>query len=510
MREADVCLLLEGTYPYVRGGVATWTHELIRGLPELRFAVAFIGDRPGGHGPARYPIPEHVVALERLYLLDGEAPRPRRREGDPEAFAEVVALHRWLRRASQGGTARGCPLRGALARLLGRPGGLEHADLLHARRAWELIQAWYRRYCTDPSFVDYFWTVRGIHAGLFRLAHQAERVPRARVYHALSTGYAGFLGALLHWRRGRPFLLTEHGIYTKERKIDLAQADWIQDAEEVFGGEELSYLRRMWIRFFEGLGRMAYDAADPILTITRRHAERQRQDGADPARQAVIHNGVELARFRPLRARRPVERPLVAGFIGRIVPIKDVKTFIRAMRAVCARLPRAEGWIVGNADEDPEYAAECRDLVAGLGLEGRVRFLGYRPVEEVLPGIGVTVLSSISEGLPLALLESFAAGVPAVATDVGSCRELIEGDGEEDRALGRAGAVVPIADPEALGEAIAGLLGDFRRWRAARDAAVARVERHYDQAAVLARYRQVYREALARAGTAAPAAAAGG
>jgi len=200
--------------------------------------------------------------------------------------------------------------------------------------------------------------VRGIHAGLFRLLAQADRVPRARAYHALSTGYAGFLGALLRWRRGRPFLLTEHGLYTKERKIDLGQADWIQDAEEVFGGEELSYLRRMWIHFFEGLGRMAYDAADPILTITSRHRERQRQDGADPARQAVIHNGVELARFRPLRGRRPVERPLVAGFIGRIVPIKDVKTFIRAMRAVCAALPQAEGWIVGNTDEDPGYAAE--------------------------------------------------------------------------------------------------------------------------------------------------------
>lgn len=147
--------------------------------------------------------------------------------------------------------------------------------------------------------------------------------------------------------------------------------------------------------------------------------------------------------------------------------------------------------------------------MAGLGLEGRVRFLGFRPVEEVLPGIGVTVLSSISEGLPLALLESFAAGVPAVATDVGSCRELIEGDGEEDRALGTAGAVVSIADPEALAAEIVALLGDEGRWRAARDAAVARVERYYDQAMVLRRYRAVYARALERAAEGGRAEAAG-
>ncbi len=503
---ADVCLLLEGTYPYVRGGVAAWVHELIRGLPELRFALAFIGDRPENHGPRRYELPDNVTELAHLYIMDGhQPPRPRRHAGDAGAFAAVERLHRWFHAPGEGG---GCPMRGLLARLLGKRQGLSHADFLFAERAWAFIQASYRRYATDPSFVDYFWTLRGIHGPVFRLAEQIGQVPEARAYHALSTGYAGLAGSLLHWRRQRPLLLTEHGIYTKERKIDLAQADWIQDSEDVFGAGldgDLSYLRRLWIRFFEGLGRIAYDAADPILSITARNRARQIEDGADPARTRVIHNGVDLERFLPLRDRRPAGVPQVVGFVGRIVPIKDVKTFIRAMRTVCTEAPEVEVWIAGNEDEDPQYAAECHDLVAGLGLRERIRFLGFRPVEEVLPRLGVMVLSSISEGLPLAVLEAFAAGVPAVVTDVGACRDLIEGDGPEDHALGPAGAVVQIADPDALAHEILALLGDPGRWQAAQAAACERVVRHYDQRMVLQQYRELYREAVARADALPPA-----
>ena len=73
---------------------------------------------------------------------------------------------------------------------------------------------------------------------------------------------------------------------------------------------------------------------------------------------------------------------------------------------------------------------------------------GFRKVEDIFRKIGILVLTSISEALPLVILEGFANGVPAVATDVGSCRELIEGGRPEDKELGMAGAVVPIdADP---------------------------------------------------------------
>ncbi len=125
----------------------------------------------------------------------------------------------------------------------------------------------------------------------------------------MSTGYAGFLGALLQRQRGCPFILTEHGIYTKERKIDLAHAAWIKDGRRRgrrSGGAasaRIWYLRQLWIRFFEGLGRAAYATARPIVSLYEGNRERQIEDGAAPERTRVIPNGIDVARFAALRAR---------------------------------------------------------------------------------------------------------------------------------------------------------------------------------------------------------------
>jgi glycosyltransferase involved in cell wall biosynthesis len=189
-------------------------------------------------------------------------------------------------------------------------------------------------------------------------------------------------------------------------------------------------------------------------------------------------------------------RPPVIGLIGRVVPIKDVRGFIRAMRSVVAAMPEAEAWIVGPEDEDKEYARECHELVGALGLGGKVKFLGFQKPDEIFPKMGLTVLTSISEALPLVILESFASGVPVVATDVGSCRELIEGRLPEDRDIGPAGAVVPIASPEQTAAAIVNLLRDPHGWARARYAGLERVQRYYTREQMFDAYRGVYGTAL--------------
>ena len=225
---------------------------------------------------------------------------------------------------------------------------------------------------------------------------------------------------------------------------------------------------------------------------------RQLADGAPGHKLEIVPNGVDVARFAAVRRAPDAPVPPVLALIGRVVPIKDVKTFVRMMRIVRARIPDAEGWLVGPQDEDPGYTDECRRLVTSLGLDGAVRFLGFRRPDDVFPRIGLSVLSSVSEGQPLVTLEGFAAGIPTVTTDVGSCAELVHGLGEEDRALGAAGAVVPIADPAAFADAAIALLGDVGAWRAARDAGIRRVERHYDQRDMVARYRDAWLDGIAR------------
>lgn len=498
---ADVMLLLEGTFPYVSGGVSSWVNQMIRAFPELRFGIVFIGSRREDYGDMAYQLPANVVHLEAHYLYDfPPPPLAQARGGDARAFDAADRLHDLLREPGREAEA-GAMIRELMPAL--REGGALGEDaFLYSRRAWQTITDQYRRFCTDPSFTDYFWTVRIMHKPLWQLVRIADGLIPARVYHTVSTGYAGFLGALLRHRNQRPLLVSEHGIYTKERKIDLFQSQWIRDNRNVFERDisQISYFRELWVRFFETLGRVCYDAGDDIVALYEGNRRRQVQDGAPEARTRSIPNGIDLPRLAPLRARRQPGVPPVLCLIGRVVPIKDVKTFIRAMLTVVREYPEAEGWIAGPEDEDPEYARECRSLAESLGLGKKVKFLGFQRIDALLPQVGVLVLSSISEALPLVVLEGFAAGVPCVTTDVGSCRELLFGLPGDDAALGPAGEVVRIADPAALAAAALGLLRDPGRWQAAQAAGVARVERYYTQERMVGSYRELYQRLMAQAG----------
>jgi glycosyltransferase involved in cell wall biosynthesis len=494
---ADVTLLLEGTYPYVSGGVSSWVHQIIRGLPDIKFSLVFLGGAKSMYGELKYKLPDNVVHLESHYMMQaGKELKPHTRSGHSACFVDSQRVHDFFREPEK------LPPADLMQRFLdsiGSKAGIPVEDFLLSRAAWDSICVDYHRFCKDSSFVDYFWTVRMMHAPIFKLAEIAQTLPPSHIYHSVSTGYAGLLGALLHHRNKRPFVMTEHGIYTKERKIDLAQADWIKESSEEQGSGlsgGVGYIRGLWIRFFEGIGRLSYMAADPIISLYEGNRKRQIKDGAPPDRTRVVPNGIDLDRFAPLRQKRAEKIPQVLGLIGRVVPIKDIKTFIRAMRGVCNRMPEAEGWVVGPTAEDPLYARECEDLVASLGLAGRVKFLGFQKVEEILPKLGLMLLTSISEAQPLVLLEGFASGLPAVATDVGSCREIIEGATPDDRAFGSAGAVVSIANPDATAEAAVMLLNDEARWHAAQRAGIARVERFYTQRDMIDNYRRIYRQAI--------------
>lgn len=494
--QVDVMLLLEGTFPYVSGGVSSWVNQIICGFPDLAFGAVFLGSKAEEYGERKYELPENLTHLQVHYLHDEHVTPPIAPcRGDEEGFAILRRLHGWFKNPHPDGLPE--ELKQA-SFYLSRSGGVDYPQFLYAERSWDYICELYQERCKDPSFVDYFWTVRNMHAPIWQLAAIAGTLIPARFYHTVSTGYAGFLGGLLHHHTGRPLLLSEHGIYTKERRIDIFNNEWIQDNRNALQRDptEVSYFRDLWIRFFETIGRFCYDASGRIVSLYEGVRQRQINDGALPEKLTVVPNGIDLARFAPLRQVRPVDPPPVVALLGRVVPIKDVKTYIRAIRILAQHIPHLQGWIVGPEGEDPGYAQECRALARSLEIDQQVRFTGFMNPVELFPQIGLLVLSSISEGLPLVALEGFAAGVPLVASDVGACRQLIEGEGGADRALGLAGAVVPINDPQALADACRGLLTDRARWGQAQQAAMARVETFYTQQQMFARYRALYQEAM--------------
>lgn len=493
---ADICLLLEGTWPYVRGGVSSWIHQMLLGLPEVRFSVVFIGGQRSAYGEQFYKMPDNVVHYDEVFIAESWQPGPAPKQQVPTAEKESMELlYRYFHAPETPAPETGQKLLSSLI-----SGNWTVDQVLRSRASWDVLSDGYVRHCSDPSFINYFWTLRTIQPPVIMLSELARRIPKARVIHAISTGYAGMLGALLKQLWNCNFILSEHGIYTKERKIDLAQAGWVaENPDEALSGSldpAAGYIRTLWIRFFERIGQLVYQSANPIVALYEGNRQRQIKDGATVEHTRVIPNGINLQRWSAVRAQRAPGIAPVAGLIGRIVPIKDVKTFIRSMRSVVNAMPAAEGWIIGPGAEDPEYARECQSLVSSLGLADNVRFLGFQDIQQIMPRLGVLVLTSISEAQPLVILEAWSAGTPVVSSDVGSCREMIEGSSEQDKVLGLAGEVVSIADPQATAGAIMRLLGSPERWQKAQAVGLQRVQQYYSDQLMFERYRQLYRTAL--------------
>ncbi|WP_413111885.1 GT4 family glycosyltransferase PelF [Thaumasiovibrio sp. DFM-14] len=495
--EADICLLLEGTYPYVRGGVSSWVYQMIKGLPEFTFHLIFLGGDPKLYNEPAYDFPDNVIGFNIHFLLPQQTrSKPFIRQGKKRWFKVWGNFLHYFESNRE-------PIPGELLQevssILGARGRLSRDDFLHSRASWNTLTEHYFKTSKQQSFVDYFWTYRNIYQPLFVLAQISQQLPKAKIYHSISTGYAGFLGALCRQNTGKPFLLTEHGIYTKERKIDLSQAKWIKDNHDNLNisiHRGLESTRRTWINFFEKLGITAYHQANRIVALFEGNRQRQHRDGAPSDRTQVIVNGINIARFNNAYQQRPKAPPLVVGLVGRVVPIKDIKTFIRTIRSAIETHPQLEGWIIGPAEEDPNYVQECILLIESLGLENRVKLLGNQNVAEIMPRLGIMMLTSISEAQPLVLLEAMAAGIPCIATEVGACREIIDGVPGEDAAIGTAGEIISIANPVEGSKAISRLLVSAEQWRQTGDNGRNRVLRYYDEKTMYESYRALYKEAI--------------
>jgi glycosyltransferase involved in cell wall biosynthesis len=389
-------------------------------------------------------------------------------------------------------------------------------ELLHSRASFHLLTTIAERVAPDAPFLDLFWHYRAIFAPVLRLL--AAPTVQARCYHAVSTGYAGLLASLWSYRTGRPLMVTEHGIYARERDMELARADWIRDegggVSEPRGtwAPRISPLRRLWSSFFRALSRMAYVQARNIITLSEVNRIKQIADGAPPEKIEIVPNGVALktavrspAEAQPAVVQAPAasntsavaspRQPLRVGFVGRVVPIKDLVTFIRACD-IALNSVDLEARVIGPAEEDPGYATRCRQLVARLGRTNQIRFVGPMPPDKIYGDLDVVVLTSFSEGQPLVILEAYAWGVPVIATEVGACREMIEGRTEADRALGPSGFVTRVAAPKETAAAMVRLARDVRlRWRMGA-AGHQRVTALYQRHDMLARYRALYRSLI--------------
>jgi polysaccharide biosynthesis protein PelF len=482
---ADVCLIVEGAYPYVSGGVSAWVHGLIRRQPDLRFRVVAILPEPPPPA-AKYGSLSNLDALHHLYLSEsyGSGGWHRPRSFDQAEFDKAVDAF-----LSAGGIAELAAIIRLLSPLVqaGRT-----ADLLDSTLAWNLVCDLYEREMPHESFLHFFWAWRALFGGL--IATLSFPLPPARLYHTVSTGYAGLLAARATVETGRPAIITEHGIYTNERRIEILQADWIVDTvDRGFAiHDPRRDLRDFWSTAFECYARACYQACAEVITLHGANQPAQTVHGAMPARMKIIPNGVDYQALSRLAPAGPHDTPTVA-LVGRVVPIKDIKTYLQAVKLLRPQFPDLVALVMGPSDEQQDYYDACQATVAELGLADTVRFTGQVDVTRYFPRIHVNVLTSVSESQPLSVLEAGAAAIPTVATDVGACREMLFGRRDERPQLGEGGILTDVASPEQTAAAIAALLGDQDRRRRLGLAMQERVRRYYDIALVDEAYATIYR-----------------
>ncbi|WP_217919607.1 GT4 family glycosyltransferase PelF [Actinomadura sp. BRA 177] len=441
--------MTEGTYPHNFGGVSVWCDQLVRGMPEHSFHVRALTTT--GAQPVVWDLPDHVSA-ESVPMWGPPAGRPPSRT---EARRFEPLCRSFLHAVADPSDAEAFPhiLRGLFE--YGQDAGLSAALRTEGPVRW-LMDAWtaradeFDRIGVRPTVHDALTTIDLLEHLLRPLSGPP---PRGDVTHAVSNGIPVLPGLAAKWAYGTPLCLTEHGIYLRERYIGLRRSPYAWPVKAALLGFQ---------RLLCTAGYRTADLLTPANHYNRRWEERC---GGDPRSMETVYNGVDPASF-PVAGAEPATPTL--SWAGRVDPIKDLETLIRAFALVRKEVPDARLRMFGGTPAGGErYRARCEALAADLGIAAQATFEGrVDDIRDAYAAGTVVVLSSISEGFPYTLIEAMTCGRATVATDVGGVTE----------AVADTGLVVPPRAPRQMADACLRLLGDTmlrrRLGRAARDRAL--------------------------------------
>ncbi len=461
-----ICLICEASYPYVTGGVSSWVQMLITSMPEHEFCVlSIVVDRAHG-GNFKYTLPDNLKEIHEIYLQDDDYVRKGKRQklsrAHREAFRSFVL-------------GEDIDWHGLFRYFYGND--ISVNALLMGAEMYDIIKViYFERYNRLP-FSDFLWTYRSMLLPMCLLLK--NKLPEADIYHSASTGYAGALACMAKLMKKRPAIITEHGIYTREREEDIIRSP-------DFNG----LYKDLWIEHFYKLSGCAYKYADRVISLFENARSLQLDLGCSEEKTLVIPNGVTPEMFDDAPVREE-DGAVVLGIVARIAPIKDIKTLINSYAAAKSRVSNLKLYIMGGVEADyEEYYDECKDLVNNLGLTD-VSFTGNIDVLEYMGKLDIIILTSISEGQPLSLLEAMSARKPCIATRVGDCEGILLGGRPDDAPCG---IITSIMSVEQISNAIVALARDKERRTRYGEEGRRRVEERYQRQMVIDRYKNLYKE----------------
>ena len=507
--DVDVAIVMESTYPYLKGGVSAVVHDIITGNPDLTFGIIHI--TWDSHSPLKdlYGMPDNVAWVKVLYLSMEEhqedflRARPRdlrmnrrqRRELSRRILGAMLSL------AQEGRTE---PLWEIIGEGLSASRRYPIWAILGTR---EFMEA-YHDMMPDlgMSMTDIFWCLRDF----FSLAYAvlAEPVPRAQVYHAHTTGYAMLLSVNAAREHGTRVLLTEHNLYVRdtvntllERRLDLNIKLTDYRTFDVTGRE------RMWMAWWLEMGRLCYPYAYSSTYLYPRAITEANELGGDSGRAIVIPNGIVTKEFDASYAARlaAIEEIKKEGadkhlwklvYIARVVPIKGLLDMIDSVRLMVDRGLNIHLDVCGPTEHMPSYFEQCLTRIVEQGLESVITIRGTVKVRELLPEFDLFVLPSYNEGLPVVSLETMGAGIPTVSTDVGAVRSVVEDliVTDEGETWDPCGIIIEPGDPAVMADKVQEVISDVDLYERLSLNARGRVEAAYDLVKVNASYNTIYRQ----------------
>ena len=507
--DVDVAIVMESTYPYLKGGVSAVVHDIITGNPDLTFGIIHI--TWDSHSPLKdlYGMPDNVAWVKVLYLSMEEhqedflRARPRdlrmnrrqRRELSRRILGAMLSL------AQDGQTE---PLWDLISEGLSASRRYPVWAILGTR---EFMEA-YHDMMPDlgMSMTDIFWCLRDF----FSLAYAvlAEPVPRAQVYHAHTTGYAMLLGVNAAREHGTKVLLTEHNLYVRdtvntllERRLDLNIRLTDYRTFDVTGRE------RMWMAWWLEMGRLCYPYAYASTYLYPRAITEANELGGDSGRAIVIPNGIVTSEFDASYAARlaAIEEIKKEGadkhlwklvYIARVVPIKGLLDMIDSVRLMVDRGLNIHLDVCGPTEHMPSYFEQCLTRIVEQGLESVITIRGTVKVRELLPEFDLFVLPSYNEGLPVVSLETMGAGIPTVSTDVGAVRSVVEDMivTDDGQTWDPCGIIIEPGAPTVMADKVQEVISDVDLYERLSLNARGRVEAAYDLVKVNASYNTIYRQ----------------
>jgi glycosyltransferase involved in cell wall biosynthesis len=430
----DVALTTEGTYPHNFGGVSVWCDQIIRGMPEHDFQVVALVAT--GAEPVLWDLPDNVASVVSVPMWgaqpSGRKPGPRARRRFAPVLRELIDV---LLDPAAGAQQRFGEVLRAMFEYA------QHQSLTATLASEDAVRLLSDAWRTSAGSAHSDPTLQDALTGMQLLEHSLRPLSwppmRADVVHAVTNGLGALPAVAAKWSYGTPMLVTEHGIYLREQFLTNRRVPYRWPVKALF----LALLRRLTV--------LGYHESETITPGNVYNQRWEKRLGADPAKIRTVYNGVDPADFPALDG-EPGTPTL--SWAGRIDPIKDLETLLRAFALVRAEMPEARLRIFGAPPKGRQaYLDRCKALAAELGIGEVARFEGrVAEIRDAYAAGNVVVLSSISEGFPYTLIEAMTCGRPCVGTDVGGVRE----------AVADTGLVVPPRDPAEMAQACLTLLRD--------------------------------------------------